>query len=136
MENRDLSWEDLEQIENDDLAAEEFARRVEQDFLITAPRDLKESVIKRCSQPDVQLSVGARALSRRTRLLLYSLKVGAAVAFSVLMLALLPPSLPSGPDVRFSVPFYQKARQITDGLNRMSYELSNWEVYLYDKEKE
>ena len=136
MEHTDLTRDLLEQVKKDDLAAEEFADYIEENFLIRAPGDLKSSVMKRCSQPDVKLPAEARKLSHRTRLLLYSLKVGAAVAVSVLLLALLPSSLPAGPDIRFSVPFYQKARQITDNLNRMSYELSNWEVYLYDEKKE
>ena len=136
MEHTDLTRDLLEQVKKDDLAAEEFADYIEENFLIRAPGDLKSSVMKRCSQPDVKLPAEARKLPHRTRLLLYSLKVGTAVAVSVLLLALLPSSLPAGPDIRFSVPFYQKARQITDNLNRMSYELSNWEVYLYDEKKE
>ena len=136
MEHTDLTRDLLEQVKKDDLAAEEFADYIEENFLIRAPGDLKSSVMKRCSQPDVKLPAEARKLFHRTRLLLYSLKVGTAVAVSVLLLALLPSSLPAGPDIRFSVPFYQKARQITDNLNRMSYELSNWEVYLYDEKKE
>ncbi len=136
MENIDFTGNTLELIENGSLSDEEFADYIEQNFLINAPGDLKSSIMKRCSQPDVQLSVNARKLSRRTRLLLYSLKVGAAVAASVLLLVFLPSSLPAKPDGRFSVPLYHRARQITDGLNRMSYELSNWEVYLYDEKKE
>ena len=116
MEHTDLTRDLLEQVKKDDLAAEEFADYIEENFLIRAPGDLKSSVMKRCIQPDVKLPAEARKLSHRTRLLLYSLKVGT--------------------DIRFSVPFYQKARQITDNLNRMSYELSNWEVYLYDEKKE
>ena len=136
MEHTDLTRDLLEQVKKDDLAAEEFADYIEENFLIRAPGDLKSSVMKRCSQPDVKLPAEARKLSHRTRLPLCSRKVGTAVAVSVLLLALLPSSLPAGPDIRFSVPFYQKARQITDNLNRMSYELSNWEVYLYDEKKE
>ena len=136
MEHTDLTRDLLEQVKKDDLAAEEFADYIEENFLIRAPGDLKSSVMKRCSQPDVKLPAEARKLSHRTRLLLYSLKVGTAVAVSVLLLALLPSSLPAGPDRRFSIPFYQKSRQITDNLNRISYELSNREVYLYDEKKE
>ena len=84
----------------------------------------------------VQLAAGARSLSRRTRLLLYSLKVGAAVAASVLLLALLPATFPPGGGPGASVPFYQKAQQITHGLNRITYNFTDWEVFFNDKEKE
>ena len=90
MDYRNLQREQLEEISRSDWLAEDFADHIQEDFLISAPPDLKSSVIRRCAQPDVQLAAGARSLSRRTRLLLYSLKVGAAVAASVLLLALLP----------------------------------------------
>ena len=35
-----------------------------------------------------------------------------------------------------SVPFYQKAQQITHGLNRITYNFTDWEVFFNDKEKE
>ena len=96
MDYRNLQREQLEEISRSDWLAEDFADHIQEDFLISAPPDLKSSVIRRCAQPDVQLAAGARSLSRRTRLLLYSLKVGAAVAASVLLLALLPATFPPG----------------------------------------
>ena len=145
MDYRNLQREQLEEISRSDWLAEDFADHIQEDFLISAPPDLKSSVIRRYAQPeayqvladtDVQLAAGARSLSRRTRLLLYSLKVGAAVAASVLLLALLPATFPPGGGPGASVPFYQKAQQITHGLNRITYNFTDWEVFFNDKEKE
>lgn len=154
MENTKWTLELLSAAAEDDGLAEELAGYVERECLISAPRDLKTSVMKRCSQPDVQLAAGARTLSRNTKLLLYSLKVGTAVAASILLLALLPVTAPDGMERERSVPpgilsllppetgepdsmpFYGRARRLTQGLNRLSYELSNWEVYLYDEKEE
>ena len=130
MDYRNLQREQLEEISRSDWLAEDFADHIQEDFLISAPPDLKSSVIRRCAQPDVQLAAGARSLSRRTRLLLYSLKVGAAVAASVLLLALLPATFPPGGGPGASVPFYQKAQQITHGLNRITYNFTDWEVLI------
>ena len=76
------------------------------------------------------------------------------MAASILLLALLPVTAPDGMERERSVPpgilsllppetgdpdsmpFYGRARRLTQGLNRLSYELSNWEVYLYDEKEE
>ena len=58
------------------------------------------------------------------------------MAASVLLLALLPATFPPGGGPGASVPFYQKAQQITHGLNRITYNFTDWEVFFNDKEKE
>lgn len=145
MDHRKLTVNDLEAMGQNDFLAEELADYVEKNFLLNAPRDLKASIMKQCSTPGVRLASETGAFSRRARLFLYSLKVGAAVAFSILLLALLPPAFPSSfrsgdpsaaSGVFFQVPFYEQARKFTDRLNFISYELRNWEVYRYDKQKE
>lgn len=51
-----------------------------------APAYLTGQILLRIHQPDVRASVALKKTSRQVQLLLYSLKVGAAVAFSLLML--------------------------------------------------
>lgn len=53
MDYRNLQREQLEEISRSDWLAEDFADHIQQDFLISAPPDLKSSVIRRCAQPDV-----------------------------------------------------------------------------------
>ncbi len=145
MDYRNLTADDLRKAGENDFLAEELADYVEENFLLAAPKNMKTSILRQCSRPDVRLAAETRAFPRRIRLLLYSLKVGAAVAASILLLALLPPSSPTSPHSEslsepagmfFQVPLYEKARKFTDRLSFISYELCNWEVYRYDKQKE
>lgn len=67
-----------------------LADAVEARFLIAAPRDLKESVLKAAARPEVRLEHGTRKLSKKAQLFFYSLKVGTAVAGALLLLAAAP----------------------------------------------
>ncbi|GFI31569.1 MAG: hypothetical protein HFH50_07870 [Lachnospiraceae bacterium] len=57
-------------------------------FLEEPPRYLKEEILNRTRQLDVQASVKLKETSRQVQLMIYSLKVGLAVAASIFLLTL------------------------------------------------
>lgn len=59
-----------------------------QGFLEEPPGYLKEEILNRVHQIDVQASVKLKETSRQVQLMLYSLKVGFAVAASIFLLAI------------------------------------------------
>jgi hypothetical protein len=54
--------------------------------MITAPRDLKDNILKATKRPEVQLAIKAKETSKRMQLFLYSLKVGTATIGALLLL--------------------------------------------------
>lgn len=107
-----------------------MAEKVEADYLLPAPVDLKTEILKKAAQPEVQLEIQARRLSKKAQLLLYSFKVGTAVAGALLLLSLSPgfQDVP-GPYRR---PFRQPSavqtiregsQQFSDYFNQFSYDL-------------
>jgi hypothetical protein len=56
--------------------------------MITAPRNMKDNLLKAAKRPEVQLAVKARETSKQMQLFLYSLKVGSATVLALLLLLL------------------------------------------------
>ncbi|MDF2941496.1 MAG: hypothetical protein K0S01_354 [Herbinix sp.] len=56
--------------------------------MITAPRDLKDNILKATKRPEIQLAIKAKETSKRMQLFLYSLKVGTATIGALLLLVL------------------------------------------------
>jgi len=54
--------------------------------MITAPRDLKDNILKATKRPEVQLAIKAKETSKRMQLFLYSLKVGTATIGALILL--------------------------------------------------
>lgn len=88
--SRPMSLDQLQAFAERDYNMECLADAVEARFLIAAPRDLKESVLKAAARPEVRLEHGTRKLSKKAQLFFYSLKVGTAVAGALLLLAAAP----------------------------------------------
>lgn len=84
------SIKELQSITDSDFKLELFADRIEADFMVPAPRDFRESVMKAALRPEVQIEKKTRELSRKVQLLLYSLKVGTAVAGALFLLSIAP----------------------------------------------
>ncbi len=57
-----------------------------EELLLECPAYLTEQILERVKQPDIQVPVAIKRTSKQLQLLLYSLKVGAAVAVALLML--------------------------------------------------
>lgn len=73
--------------------ADLFAEYMESESLLTAPMDLRESVLRRSRQIDVQMIAKTNQASRQLQLFYYSLRVGFAVLGALVLLALTPYSL-------------------------------------------
>lgn len=60
----------------------------EKSFLAEPPRYLKEEILERTHQMDVQAAVKLKETSKQVQLMIYSLKVGLAVAASIFLLTI------------------------------------------------
>lgn len=141
MEPKTLTMQDLEAALSDDVLMEKLADYMETEFSVTAPRDLKSSVLLRSRQTQIPPAGKTESLSRHVRLLFYSLKVGTATAACIFLLSLLPTSFSASPageipavtGLSFSKPLHEKFRKFTGSLHLISDELWNWEDQRYDK---
>lgn len=70
---------------NCDYCAEQFADWLEQD-MVEPPAYLQEEILERTRRPYIQTARNVYVFSKRMRLILYSLKVGLAVATSLFLL--------------------------------------------------
>lgn len=60
------------------------------DLVPVPPSYLAEEILERAKQLDIKAAAAVKKTSKKLQLFLYSMKVGVAVAFSMLILALLP----------------------------------------------
>ena len=138
MEKHELTLERLEKIADSDLLAEDFADYMEEHFLISAPGNLKASIIEQCVNKTNSLVPEKKPYGKRL-LFFYTLKVGAAAAVCIFALASAPSRTiltnPVSMLTSSNISVYQKAQQITDQLNRFTHVFSRWEVNLYDKKE-
>lgn len=85
MLHNQLSLEEIEQIQNHltqcTYCAEIFAKIVEQGYLTVPPPDMKEHILRKSKTIRKR-----REYSKKMQLLFYSLRVGAAMCFSLLLL--------------------------------------------------
>ncbi|MBO4980607.1 MAG: hypothetical protein J6C84_01745 [Lachnospiraceae bacterium] len=114
--------------------AERLADMMEQDGMsIEPPAYLKDQIRERIAQTDVQVAVTIKHTSKNIRLLLYSLKVGAAIAVSILTLALTtvagPANVPHPENTHreesLLTKLNQSAASITNKLNDMASQIMN-----------
>jgi uncharacterized protein YuzB (UPF0349 family) len=77
----------LEHICSCDYCSDKLAALIEGDMM-TAPRDLKENILKATKRPEVQLAIKVKQTSKRMQLFIYSLKVGTATIGALLLLVL------------------------------------------------
>ncbi len=77
----------LEHICSCDYCSEQFAISMSE-VLIEAPRNMKENILMATMRPEVQLAIKIKESSKRMKLFLYSLKVGAATIVALLVLLL------------------------------------------------
>lgn len=138
-----LPMEQLEKIASDDYSACEFASRLEQQGLIHAPRNLKESILLQSQTPAFSAECIIHQTSRRLNLFLYSLKVSFAVISALFLLFAgsmtlelthSPASSPQPPAERtFARQLSQHSNEAGKMLRTFSEKLTTWEVFDYDK---
>lgn len=129
----DEEAEFLEHIGNCTFCAGQFADWMESPpELPEPPAYLKEEILQRTQQIDVQMTVRVKERSRQMQLFMYGLKVGMAVVTSIFLLILTTniQSLQPG-DVRDWRMEQRQERQeervsLTDTLNRKSREVSSF----------
>lgn len=126
-----------------DEYTERLIRQAEEEGLISAPVHMKQEILKRSQSLDYQISVQARQISKRMQFLLYSMKVGAAVAMALFLLFMVPTELP---DMRMDAGSGTESMEIREeslgdklgrGFRTFDRILTDlrWSVY-YDKQME
>lgn len=116
----------LQHIGSCTFCAEQFGTWMEEDLLMEPPSYLKEEIQARSRQLDVQTVVKVQQTSKQMKLMLYSLKVGLAVAASIFLLTITTgvQRMNVKPAEREPVQNGQETREreesITDKLNRGS----------------
>lgn len=81
-----ISQHNLEHLSHCDFCIEQFADQLEEQGLLTAPANLKESILSRSKKTDVQLIAKTNQTSQKLQLFYYSLKVCFATAFALALL--------------------------------------------------
>jgi hypothetical protein len=104
MDQKHISQEDLYAFQQDCLKQEEKEKFLEHicscnycseqlasimsGELLSAPRNMKENILKATKRPEIQLAIKAEQASKQMQLFLYSLKVGTATVGALLLLLL------------------------------------------------
>ena len=144
--NLDVS--DLEHLASCDYCMEQFADYIEEQELLSAPRYLKEDILKKSRQLDVQIVAKSNQASKKLELFYYALKVGFATVFALVFLIMAPslagPSFStgiahaSGTHYREAKPFsrlYEQALDITDIINGITNQFNNHKTEVSSDDK-
>lgn len=99
--------------------AEQFANIVELDFFAEPPAYLYEEIVDRSKKVDVQAAVVVKKTSKQVRLLMYSLKVGFAVAASIFLMTVATAAWQSGIELP-QEPLKQNQTSVAEKINRES----------------
>ena len=123
-----------------DYCAELLSAYVEQE-LLEPPAYLREEILEKSRRPDIQAARTIRRTSRQTRLFLYSLKVGFALAVSLLMLFVLPGAGSRSPDPELYFlenthrSITEKLKEGSDKVDLLLDHLAGWSVFMeYEEE--
>lgn len=116
--------------------AEEFSKIIEQDFSMEPPKYLEEEILERTKRVDVQAIVAAKKTSKKMQLLVYSLKVGFAVAASIFLLTMttqvdqiqVMQQMPKRAETEMSITekLNHGSNRFTSGLKEMTNGFLNW----------
>ena len=133
----------LEHISSCDFCSDLFAEQMRKD-LVTAPRELKANIMKAVRSPEVRLKILAKQSSKRMRLLVYSLKVGTAMAGALLIL-LLSISFSNKHDMTsdkepdkpasFTSSIRDNMNSLNSSLSKLSNQIMNMEVTFNEKKE-
>lgn len=140
MDNISFGNFSLETMAADQVKAEEFADYLEERGLLSAPANLKSSILEKSRQPDIRIIAGSNQLSKKTLLLRYSLKVSLAAACSIGVIAAMPrlhDRYQISPQASSRVPVYveayEKIQEWNGKINEFSKSFLHMEVPLYDE---
>lgn len=132
----------LEHISSCDFCSDLFAEHMSKD-LVTAPRELKANLMKAVRSPEIRLRKLAKQSSKRMQLLLYSLKVGTAMAGALLILlwsiSFSNKQIPQTeketqkPSISFTSAIRDNMNTLNSGLSNLSNQIMNMEVVNNEK---
>lgn len=117
---------------NQDFYTELMIRTVEEEGLMNAPANLKDSILRRKNLPDIQVIAGKNRLSSRVELLLYSGKICAAIIWVFIFLNLsnldfsflsLDGYMPEKRDISITEMVDDKSTDVVDALSTFSNNL-------------
>lgn len=142
MEKRQLPQEELEKIAADDYSAYAFATKLENEGLIKAPGNLKESILLQSQSPLASAEQTLYKTSKKLELIYYSLKVSFAVLSALFFLFagglvqdLAQPSVPSPQptEATWAQRLSEHSYHAGEKLKTFSENLFALEVFDYDK---
>ena len=142
MEKKPLPLDELRKFTADDYRDCMFAARMEQEGLLKAPENLKESILLQSQSPAVLAERTLYQTSKRLSLFYYSLKVSFAVLSMLFFLFagnffldLTRSPVPSSPPAQttWAQQLSQQARNAGEKLQNFSENLMTLEVFDYDK---
>lgn len=140
-----LTSKELNHLASCQFCQESMAEYIEQYELLSAPANLKASILEQSKKTEVQIIAGTNRFSKQLRLVLYGLKVGTAVLCSLMLLAaassystqaskqILTGDLLMESSSAPRCNYYKKATYFTEKLNMISYK--NLEVIDHDKKE-
>jgi hypothetical protein len=119
----------LKHISSCDFCAEQFAKSMENE-LITAPIDMKSSLLNKTAKISVHITKKAKNVSKHIKLLWYSLKVCSAAmgALAVLLLIIKITAIPPVLDREFRTPkntYFAKTASMTSAIRNNMNNLTN-----------
>lgn len=125
----------LRHLESCDHCAEQLAEFLEKD-LASPPAYLQEEILERSRSLKVQTAKTVYQTSKRMQLLLYSLKVGFAVATSLFLLSISyeieTMELPQSPRTSITEKIEEESRKVNDRF----LEFKGWLLHIEYKEEE
>ncbi len=116
-----------------------FIQGIENEAMLTAPRHLKENILNKSIQPGTKIARQSKTLSAKMQLMLYSLKISAAVAGAIFLLGVIqidssqmaqvvnkPIKEQKESTQSVTETLNEKSNAVSSALNNFSSNLINW----------
>lgn len=104
------------------MELERFIQDIEENYMLTAPKRLKENTLRESQSVSVQMAVQTKKVSAKLQLFLYGMKISIAVVAALFLLSIV--------DMDFNLPipkdteYRQPGKKITETLQEQSNALS------------
>lgn len=122
-----------------DAELERFIQMIENEAMLTAPRNLKENILDESKQLGTKIVKQSKTLSVKMQLLLYSLKISAAVVGAIFLLGVIqidssqiaqtinkPIKGQKESTLSVTETLNEKSNAVSNALNNFSSSLINW----------
>lgn len=112
----------IQEVTEEEVEFLKFIQDVEENYMLKAPRGLKENILRDSQRVRTQVVVQSRKMSARVQLFLYGMKISIAVVTALFLLSIVDM------DVNLPVPkdegYRQPGKKITQTLQEQSNALS------------